>query len=374
MKILVTGAKGFVGRNLVANLMLNREYQIFEYDIDTPQEVLSAYCKEAEFVFHLAGVNRPKNVEEFMEGNFGFTTILLNTLKEQGSKAPLVVTSSIQAELDNPYGRSKKAGEDVVFEYGRQCGVKTMVYRLPNLFGKWCRPNYNSVIATFCHNVARGLPITVNDRSTVLTLVYIDDLIREFMCALNGREHREGDYCFVPVTYKESLGNIADLIHKFHESRRSLEVPDLSNPFEKALYSTYLSYLPEDGFSYRLTMNTDHRGSFTEIIRTSGRGQFSVNISKEGIEKGNHWHNTKCEKFVVVKGEAQINFRKVGDDKVITYNVCGDNIEVVDIPVGYTHSIVNVGKGDLVTFMWANEPFDPDNPDTFYEKVKNEEA
>jgi UDP-2-acetamido-2,6-beta-L-arabino-hexul-4-ose reductase len=304
-----------------------------------------------------------------MSGNYGFTSELLRLLREYNNKCPILITSSVQAELDNAYGISKKAGEEAIFSHAEQTGAKALVYRLPNLFGKWCRPNYNSVIATFCHNIAHDMPITINDRSTVLNLVYIDDLVKEFKAALYGKEHRDGKFCYVPVTYRESLGAIADMLYKFKEGRKALQLPDVSGGFEKALYSTFLSYLPDDAFSYPLKMNVDHRGSFTEIIRTPERGQFSVNISNEGIEKGNHWHNTKCEKFVVVKGNAQINFRRIGTDKICSYNVNGDKIEVVDIPPGYTHNIINTGKGELVTFMWANESFDPDNPDTFFEEV-----
>lgn len=369
MKILITGANGFVGKNLVANLKHGEKYTVLSYDIDTDKKLLSSYCAQADFVFHLAGVNRPKNTQEFMEGNFSFTDRLLGELKKQGNKCPVLLTSSIQAELDNEYGKSKKAGENLLFEYGRQTGTKVLVYRLPNLFGKWCRPNYNSVVATFCHNIANGLDIQVNDRNTLLNLVYIDDLIDEFMLALEGKEHRDKDFCFVPVTYKMPLGEMADLLYSFKNQRQDLSVPSVANVFEKNLYSTYLSYLPSSEFSYPLKMNIDNRGSFTEIIKTDNCGQFSVNISKKGIEKGNHWHNTKCEKFVVVSGKAQINFRKIGSDEVISYNVSGDKIEVVDIPIGYTHNIINTGNGDLVTFMWANEKFNPKNPDTFFEKV-----
>lgn len=385
MRLLITGAKGFVGKNLIAQLHnikdgkakkdgLTSELTLYEYDMDTNPELLDLYTKDCDFVFHLAGVNRPKDENEFMEGNFGFTSVLLQSLKKNGNKAPVLITSSIQAALDNPYGRSKKAGEDLLLDYGRENGVKTLVYRLPNVFGKWCRPNYNSAVATFCHNIANGLSIQINDPNTDMKLVYIDDVVEEFLCALSGQENREGDFCSVPVVHAVKLGEIADLLYSFRESRKTLSVPKLDNPFEKALYSTYLSYLPKDQFSYPLKMNIDERGSFTEIIRTPDRGQFSVNISKPGITKGNHWHHTKNEKFVVVSGKGLIRFRKIGGDEVIDYHVSGENIEVVDIPTGYTHSIVNEGETDLVTFMWCNECFDPDRPDTYFEEVSRGEG
>ncbi len=385
MRLLITGAKGFVGKNLIAQLHnikdgkvkkdgLTSELTLYEYDMDTNPELLDLYTKDCDFVFHLAGVNRPKDENEFMEGNFGFTSVLLQSLKKNGNKAPVLITSSIQAALDNPYGRSKKAGEDLLLDYGRENGVKTLVYRLPNVFGKWCRPNYNSAVATFCHNIANGLSIQINDPNTDMKLVYIDDVVEEFLRALQGQENREGDFCSVPVVHAVKLGEIADLLYSFRESRKTLSVPKLDNPFEKALYSTYLSYLPKDQFSYPLKMNIDERGSFTEIIRTPDRGQFSVNISKPGITKGNHWHHTKNEKFVVVSGKGLIRFRKIGGDEVIDYHVSGENIEVVDIPTGYTHSIVNEGETDLVTFMWCNECFDPDRPDTYFEEVSRGEG
>lgn len=380
MKILVTGAKGFVGKNLIAQLNnirmgkektspLTDDLTIYEYDIDTQEELLDIYTKDCDFVCHLAGVNRPENSEDFMKGNFGFTSRLLECLKANNNKAPVLITSSIQAALDNPYGKSKKAGEDLIFNYGKENDVKVLVYRLPNVFGKWCRPNYNSAVATFCNNIANDLDITVNDPSVTMNLVYIDDVVKEFINAIAGKENRVDDFCSVPTVHTITLGEIVDLIYSFKESRNNHSVPKLDNPFAKALYSTYLSYLPKDKFSYPLKMNVDARGSFTEIIRTSDRGQFSVNISKPGITKGNHWHHTKNEKFVVVSGKGLIQFRKIGTDEVIDYHVSGDKIEVVDIPTGYTHNIINEGEGDLVTFMWCNECFDPDNPDTYFEEV-----
>ncbi len=380
MNILITGANGFVGKNLAVSLenirdgkdktkSISSNFDIMKYDIDTSPDLLDEYCRLADFVFHLAGVNRPQNPEEFMAGNFGFTSTLLETLKKYGNKCPVLISSSIQALLDNPYGQSKKAGEDLIISYTRETGAKVIVYRLPNIFGKWCRPNYNSAVATFCNNVANDLPITISDPDVNMQLVYIDDVVNEFIGALQGREHVENGYGFIPTVHKVRLGEIADLIYSFKESRKSLDVPKLDSAFDKALYSTYLSYLPEDQFSYPLKMNIDNRGSFTEIIRTSDRGQFSVNISKPGITKGNHWHHSKNEKFVVVSGKGLIQFRKIGTDKVLNYHVSGDIIKVVDIPTGYTHNITNEGEGDLVTFMWCSESFDPNSPDTYYEEV-----
>lgn len=380
MKVLVTGAYGFVGKNLCATLKniadgkdksynIDSDITVFEYDLGTDKALLDTYCKECDFVFHLAGVNRPETEEEFMEGNFGFSSTLLDTLKKYNNTCPIMISSSIQAELDNPYGRSKKAGEDLMFAYGEETGAKVMVYRLPNLFGKWSRPNYNSVIATFCHNIARDMPITVNNRDVNMTLVYIDDLVNELISALKGEENREGAFCKVPVEHKITLGEIADLIYSFKESRETKAVPDMSDGFTKKLYATYLSFLPEDGFSYPLKMNIDNRGSFTEILRTADRGQFSVNISKPHITKGNHWHHTKNEKFLVVSGNGVIRFRKPDEEKVIEYFVSGEKLEVVDIPTGYTHNIENLGDTDMVTFMWCNECFDPNKPDTFFEEV-----
>jgi len=369
VKILVTGAKGFVGKNLVAELKNKGYKEIFEFDIDTDKSLLAEYTKECEFVFHLAGVNRPKHENEFMEGNFGFTSELLELLKKHNNKSPVLMTSSIQAEMDNPYGKSKRAGEDLLFSYSKETGAEVFVYRLPNLFGKWSRPNYNSVVATFCYNIARNLKIQINDPEAKLTLAYIDDVVEEFIKAMEDAPTMEGDYCKVSLTYNTTVGEIAELIKSFKESRINLNIPDMGNEFTKKLYSTYLSYLPEDKFSYELKMNVDDRGSFTEFIRTPERGQVSVNISKPGITKGNHWHHTKNEKFLVVSGEALIRFRKIDSDEIIEYKVSGDRLEVVDIPTGYTHSIINIGDTDLVTIMWANECFDPENPDTYHLEV-----
>lgn len=382
MNILVTGAKGFLGKNLCESLKNIRDKkdrtrevevkEIYEFDIDTPKEKLSYYCKNADFVFHLAGVNRPQNEEEFMSGNFGFTSELLNELESAGSRTPVMISSSIQASLENPYGKSKKAGEELIFDYGRKNSVKTLVYRFPNLFGKWCRPNYNSAVATFCHNIAHGLPITVNDRSHMMTLCYADDVVDELIRALNGNETRDGDYCIVPIEHKITLGEIADMLYSFSESRVTKNIPDMTDGgFSKKLYSTYLSYLEPDNFAYKLKMNCDERGSFTEILRSGNAGQFSVNISKPGITKGQHWHHTKNEKFVVVSGKGLIQLRKIGSSEVINYEVSGEEMTVVDMIPGYTHNIINLSDtDDLVTFMWANECFNPEKPDTYFEEVE----
>ena len=381
MNILVTGAKGFVGRNLVSQLHniqsgkaknygVFSDMQVFEYDVDSDPCELDVYCKRADFDFNLAGVNRPKDQAEFMQGNFGFASALLDTLKKYNNSCPVMISSSTQAALDNPYGESKRAGENLLFDYARETGARVLVYRFPNVFGKWCRPNYNSAVATFCNNIAHNLPIQVNDPSVMLHLVYVDDVVDELIAALSGNEHREGDYCVVPIVHTVTLGKIVDLLYSFREMSGNLQVPDLGDPFTKKLYSTYLSYFPKDKFSYPLKMNVDSRGSFTEIIRTPDRGQFSVNISKPGITKGQHWHHTKNEKFVVVSGHGLIQLRKIGTDEVLNYEVNGDKIEVVEMIPGYTHNIINLSDTeDLVTFMWCNECFDPARPDTFFEEV-----
>ena len=383
MNILVTGARGFVGRNLVSQLCNIRDgkaknyaiagqpLDVMEYDVDSDPSLLDEYCRRADFVFNLAGVNRPQDPAEFMRGNFGFASTLLDALKRHGNACPVMISSSTQAALDNPYGESKRAGEQLMFDYARETGARVLVYRFPNVFGKWCRPNYNSAVATFCHNIARGLPIRVNDPGVVMHLVYIDDVVDELIAALSGREHRSGDYCEVPVVHTVTLGAIVDLLHSFKESRATLGVPCVGDAFARKLYSTYLSYLPEDSFGYPLKMNVDERGSFTEIIRTPERGQFSVNISRPHITKGNHWHHTKNEKFLVVSGRGVIRFRNMNDPeaRVIEYFVSGDKLEVIDIPTGYTHNIENLGDTDMVTFMWCNECFDPQRPDTYSEKV-----
>lgn len=380
MNILVTGAYGFIGKNFCKALSnirdgkdktrdIDNNINIFEYDLGTDKGKLDYYCKNADFVFNFAGVNRPKDENEFMDGNFGFASELLDCLKKHNNLCPVMLSSSIQATLDNPYGKSKKAGEDLFFQYSRQTGAKVLIYRFPNVFGKWCRPNYNSAVATFCYNIAHNLPITVNDRNHKMQLVYIDDVVDELLGVLTGEQTQKGDFCEVSVVHHISLGEIADLLYSFKESRSDKSVCDVSDEFTNKLYATYLSYLPENEFSYPLKMNCDERGSFTEILRTEKCGQFSVNISKPGITKGNHWHNTKNEKFVVVSGQGVIRFRKIGESEVYEYFVSGDKIEVVDIPTGYTHNIENLGDTDMVTFMWANECFNPDKPDTFFEEV-----
>ena len=399
MKILVTGAKGFVGQNLCAQLKNIRDgkakcygdvvvEEIFEYDIDSTAEELDRYCREADFVFNLAGVNRPQNNEEFMQGNFGFASTLLDTLEKHGNKCPVMLSSSIQATLagrfgDSEYGRSKRAGEELFFNYSERTGARVLIYRFPNLFGKWCRPNYNSAVATFCNNIANDLPITVNDRSTQLELLYIDDLVDEMIGALKGEEHhcefegvetilcKEGRYCAVPTTHKITLGEIVDLLESFKAQPQTLVVPEIPyNSFAKKLYSTYLSYLPKEKVSFELKMNCDARGSFTELLRSEKCGQVSVNISKPGITKGEHWHNTKWEFFIVVSGHGLIQQRRVGSDEVLNFEVSGEKIEAVHMLPGYTHNIINLSDTeDLVTVMWANEAFDPNNPDTYFEKV-----
>lgn len=369
MKILVTGASGFVGKNLIAELN-NRGYkEIYKVTRETDKSLLEQYTKDCDFVFHLAGVNRPKEEKEFMEGNLGFTSELLDLLKKHNNKVPVLITSSIQADKDNPYGKSKKAGEDLMFDYSGQAGVKVLVYRLANLFGKWSRPNYNSAVSTFCYNIARDMEIQVNDPQANLSLCYIDDVVSEFINAMEGNPTKDEDFCKVNAIYNVKLGEVAELIKSFRDSRTDLFIPDMNDQFTKKLYSTYLSYLPEDKFSYELKMNVDNRGSFTEFVKSPERGQVSVNISKPGITKGNHWHNTKNEKFLVVSGKGLIKFRKIDSDDIIEYSVSGDKLEVVDIPTGYTHSIINVGDIDMVTIMWANETFDPENPDTYFLEV-----
>lgn len=369
MNILITGAEGFIGQNLVAELCNQKYPNIFKFDIDTNPDLLDDYCSKADFIFHLAGVNRPDNQDEFMKGNYGFTAILLEKLKKHGNTCPIMIASSIQAELDNPYGESKRAGEDLMFQYGDETGAKVLVYRFSNVFGKWSRPNYNSAIATFCHNIARGIPITVHDPDVTLSLIYIDDLVEELIQALRGHENRLGAFCVVPKKYSKKLNDIVELLYSFEKSRENLSVPNMADPFISKLYSTFLSFLPADGLSYRPKMNIDERGSFTEILKSSDRGQVSVNISKPGIVKGNHWHHSKVEKFLVVSGNGIIRFRRIGSDEVLEYIVSGDRLEIVDIPPGYTHNIENRSDGDMITIMWANEPFNREKPDTYYLEV-----
>ena len=369
MKILVTGAKGFVGKNLIAELN-NRGYiDIYKFDIDTDKSLLDEYAKSCEFVFHLAGINRPSDEIEFMKGNFGFTSELLELLKKYNNKAPILITSSIQAGRDNPYGKSKKAGEELLFAYSKETGAKALVYRLPNLYGKWSKPNYNTVVATYCYNIARGLDIQISNPDAELTLCYIDDVMDEFIGALEGNPTKMDDYCCVSITHQIKLWDLANRIRSFKESRKDLSIPNMEDDLTKKLYSTYLSFLPENEFCYDLSMNCDNRGSFTEFIKTSERGQVSVNVSKSGITKGNHWHHTKNEKFLVVSGTGLIRFRKIDSDVILEYKVSGEKFQVVDIPTGYTHSIVNLGEGDLVTMMWANEVFNSEKPDTHFLEV-----
>lgn len=400
MNILVTGAKGFVGRNLVAQLHniqskkarwypVTSDLTVYEYDIDSDPAELETYCKKADFVFNLAGVNRPKDQSEFMEGNFGFASILLDTLKKHGNKCPVMLSSSIQATLigrygTSDYGKSKLAGEELFFDYSTETGAKVLIYRFPNLFGKWCRPNYNSAVATFCHNIANDLPIQVNDRSTELELLYIDDLVDEMIYALAGKEHHcefeglepvakeDGRYCYVPVTHKATLGEIVDLLYMFAEQPKTLVIPEVpDNSFAKKLYTTYLSYLPKEKVAYPLTMNVDDRGSFTEMLKSDKCGQVSINISKPGIVKGQHWHNTKWEIFIVVSGHGLIQQRKVGSDEIIETEVSGDRFQAVQTLPGYAHNIINLSETEnLVTVIWCNELFDPNRPDTYFEPVK----
>jgi len=370
MKILITGAKGFVGRNITTELR-SRKTEVLEYDVDSTPEELDRFTAECDLVIHLAGVNRPKDVSEFEAGNFDFTKQLLASLKSHGNRAPLIFSSSTQATLDNPYGRSKLAAEEYMMEYSRETGIPVSVYRLPNVFGKWSRPSYNSVVATFCHNIAHDLPIQINNPDAVLSLIYIDDVVKEFIGRAetisqnHGPERIEDIKPVLTIT----LGALADLIRSFRDSRDSRSVPDMSDYLTSSLYATYLSYLPTDRFSYPLKMNVDNRGSFTEFLRTADRGQVSVNISKPGIVKGNHWHHTKNEKFLVVSGTGVIRFRKIGTTEVFEYHVSGDKLEVVDIPTGYTHNIENIGTSDMVTVMWASEGFDAGRPDTMWEVV-----
>lgn len=400
MKILVTGARGFVGKNLCCALKNIRDgkdrtfpnlkiEEIFEYDLDNSYQDLDEFCKNADFVFNLAGVNRPKDNEEFMTGNFGFASQLLFALKKYNNKAPVMVASSVQAALvgcyaNSEYGKSKLAGEELMFSYAKETGAKVLVYRFPNLFGKWCRPNYNSAVATFCNNIANDLPICVNDRNTELELLYIDDLVREMLNALMGQEHycdydgveavekTNGKYAFVPVTHKATLGEIVDLLYLFAKQPKTLIMPEIAdNSFAKKLYSTYLSYLPKEKVAFYLKMNADARGSFTELLKTEKCGQFSVNISKPGITKGQHWHNSKWEFFIVVSGKGLIQQRKIGSNEVLEFFVSGEEIQAVHMLPGYTHNIINLSETEnLVTMMWANEQFDKDHPDTFFEEVE----
>lgn len=369
MKILVTGAYGFLGKNLIAELHNQGYHDILKFGREHSEDDLARFTKECDLVFHLAGVNRPKNDIEFIEGNLNLTKRLLSFLKQHNNLVPVVLSSSTQAEKENTYGKSKREAELAVFQYQKETKTPVFVYRLPNLFGKWSRPNYNSVVSTFCYNIARDKAIQISDPNVVLTLCYIDDVIYEFTNILKDNPTKIGNYCVVKPEHKIKLQQLADLIRSFKETRKNLSIPDMQDSLTKKLYSTYLSYLPENDFSYNLKMNVDNRGSFTEFIKTEDRGQVSINISKPGITKGNHWHHTKNEKFLVVSGEGLIRFRKINSNEVIEYKVSGEKLEVVDIPVGYTHSIVNIGEKDLITVMWVNEPYDPNHPETYYMEV-----
>ncbi|MDF2655756.1 MAG: capsular biosynthesis protein [Bacillota bacterium] len=369
MKVLITGAKGFIGRNLVATLENIKEHDVLKFDTDTERELLDEYCRDADFVFHLAGVNRTGTPSEFMETNRDLTAFLLEKLKKHKNACPVMIASSIQASLDNPFGRSKKEAEELIISHGRETGAEVLIYRFPNVFGKWCRPNYNSLIATFCHNMANDLSISIDDPDLIMKLVYIDDLIEELVRALNGGKNGSGFYCDVPVVHFVKLGDVFNHLTAFREGRTKLTIPDMSKDFIKKLYTTYTSYLPQDQFGYHLKKNSDDRGSFTELIRTEGLGQISVNCIKPGIVKGNHWHHTKCEKFLAVSGKGVVRFREVGSAHVIEYKVAGDIPEVMDIPAGYTHNIENTGASDLIVIIWANEAFDPDRPDTYFMEV-----
>ncbi|MCF8009665.1 MAG: capsular polysaccharide biosynthesis protein CapF [Halanaerobiales bacterium] len=369
MRILVTGSKGFIGKNLVMELKNQGYEHIYEYDIGSTDEDLEEFTRKADFVFHLAGVNRPKSNKDFMKINFGLTDTLLSKLKKHRNNCPIMISSSIQATQDNPYGKSKKAGEDLLKSYSKKSNAKVLIYRFPNVFGKWCRPNYNSVVATFSYNIANGLPIKVNDKDTILSLIYIDDILFELIKVLEGKENKVKDYCYVQPVYQVRLGELADLLYSFKNYRKTREIPSLNNDFIKKLYSNYLSYLPSDEFSYNLEMNMDERGSFTEFIKTLDCGQISVNISKPGIVKGNHWHHSKTEKFLIVSGKGIVRFRKVDEKKIHVYYATGEKLEDIVVPPGYTHNIENLGDEDMVTIIWANEKFDPDNPDTYFLEV-----
>lgn len=375
MKVLVTGAAGFIASNLISELERREDVTVLPFEHGDELALLDRYCGECDFVYNLAGVNRPKDEEEFMAGNYSFALTVAELLEKHGNTCPFVFSSSVQATMENSYGRSKKAGEEALFAYGKRVGAKVLIYRFPNVFGKWCRPNYNSAVATFCHNIARDLPIQVNNRNTQMQLVYIDDLVQELIAALEEHPHVGLDgYCFVETIHKATLGEIVNLLYSFKESRRNLLIPDLTEgTFEKKLYSTYLSYLPADSFAYPLTMHIDERGSFTEFLKSADRGQVSVNITKPGVIKGNHWHHTKNEKFLVVNGNGKLLFRRHGSDEVIEYHVSGEKLEVIDIPTGYVHSLINEGNTDLVTLMWCNECFNPNKSDTIHENVERTE-
>lgn len=368
--VLVTGAKGFIGKNLCANLKDNKEIKVLAFDRDNSEEELEEFLDQSEFIFHLAGVNRPQNEKEFDTGNRGLTEQIISSLKKKGKKTPILITSSIQAELNNPYGKSKKAAEKAVFDWAKSAGVKVYVYRLPNVFGKWCQPNYNSVVATFCNNIANNLEISINDSGKELNLVYVTDVIKDFLISLNGKKEVSKDgYCYIERVFKITLKELADKIYSFRDSRKTLKVPNFEDPFEKFLYATYLSYLPEGQFGYNLEMKHDERGWLAEFIKSAQFGQIFVSKTKPGITRGNHWHHTKVEKFLVLSGEAEIKFRDLNTNKISSYKVSEKELKVVDIPVGFTHSIKNIGKGELITIFWADEIFNPEEPDTYFEEV-----
>lgn len=365
MKVLITGANGFVGKNLISHLSLNKDIEILKYDIESTEEELDKYTRECDFVFHLAGVNRPQNTSEYMEGNFGFTSVLLNKLIENNNKCPIMISSSIQAELDNDYGKSKKAGEDLIFKYAKDNNVKVYVYRFPNLFGKWCRPNYNSVIATFCNNIANNLEIVVNDENKELNLAYIDDVCEELIRCLSDKAHREGNFYYIPITYVKSLGYIANLIKSFKENDRGIMVPSTGDEFTKKLYATYISYVPLKEMVVDLEEHRDNRGLFCELVRTKEAGQVSVSTTNPKVVRGGHYHHTKMERFIVIKGKAKIKFEHVITHETYEFEVSGDKLQYVTIPVGYQHSINNVGNEELILILWANELFDPNKTDTY---------
>lgn len=369
MNILVTGANGFIGKNLIAQLKNEGFFNIQKYTTDNSLEDLEEFTKNCDFIYHLAGVNRPTNDSEFYEGNTNFTEILISLLEKNENYVPILISSSIQAMNDNLYGTSKRKAEDIIFNYGERNNCEVMVYRLQNLFGKWSKPNYNSVVATFCYNSSRGIPLEINNPSSEITLSYIDDVIKEFIRALKDQPTRKNNFCVVPIEYKSTVGELAEKIIQFNENRKTLVMPSLKNQFNRDLYATYLSYLDESNFSYNLKKNSDDRGWLAEFIKSKENGQIFISTTKPGITRGNHWHNTKVEKFLVIKGSASIKFRNVSDDKVIEYKVTGENLEVVDIPAGYTHSIQNSGDEELITLFWACEIFDQDNPDTYYVEV-----
>ncbi len=369
-KVLVTGARGFVGKNLLAALGQDDDIEVLTFTGSSDPSELPLLCSQADFVYHLAGVNRPRDPGDFYTGNTGLTAEIITQMEQGGRAVPILLCSSTQAAFDNPYGLSKRQAEELVFAYGRRQAVPVYVYRLPNVFGKWCRPNYNSVVATFCHNIARGVPVTISDPSVTMTLAYIDDVVAAFVAAVDNRATVRDGFAVVEPLHTIKLGYIAHLLQGFKATRGDLALPDLTEPLTQKLYSTYLSYLPDNDFSYRLKMNVDQRGSFTEFIRTADRGQVSVNISKPGVTKGNHWHHSKNEKFLVVSGAGVVRLRKIGENKVVEYPVSGEELEVIDIPPGYTHNISNTGVTDMVTVMWVSEAFDPEMPDTYFEKVE----